>query len=75
MRAARYEDIDITDVSQEFVATAQAWFTAFAERENELRPLLGAEYDDRQKGRRELIQGTQEGLLQRLLVSATAPKG
>ena len=73
MRAARFEDVEVTDVTREFKATAQAWWDAFSERESEIRPLLGAEYDDRQKGRREMIAGAGEGLLQRVLVSGTAP--
>ena len=74
MRAARFEEVEVADVTTEFVATAQAWFEAFAAREEELRPLLRAEYDDRQKGRQEMIAGAEEGLLKRLLVGGTAPR-
>jgi hypothetical protein len=73
MRAARFEEVEVTDVTQDFIATTQTWFDAFAERESDLRPLLGTEYDDRQKGRQEMIDGVQAGLLQRLLVSGVAP--
>lgn len=73
MSAARFEDVEVTDITDGFVATAQAWFDAFAARQGELRPALGAAFDDRQKGRRDLIDAAGEGLLQRLLVSATAP--
>jgi cyclopropane fatty-acyl-phospholipid synthase-like methyltransferase len=73
MRAARFEDVEVVDVTPAFIATTQAWFDAFAERETELRPLLGTEYDDRQSGRLEMIEGAQEGLLQRLLVSGAVP--
>ena len=73
MHAARFEEVEVTDVTPDFITTTKAWFNAFVERESELRPLLATEYDDRQNGRREMIQGAQEGLLQRLLVSGTAP--
>ena len=73
MRAARFEDIELLDISKYFVSTAQAWYEAFTEREAEVRSVLGDQYDDRQKGRLELIEGAQNGLLQRFLVSGTAP--
>ena len=75
MEAAGFEAIEIRDVTEDFLATAQAWFDAFAARSRELRPVLGNEFDDRQKGRREMIAAASEGLLQRLLVSASAPHG
>lgn len=73
MEAAGFEAIEISDVTEDFTATAQAWFDAFAARARELRPVLRDEFDDRQKGRQEMIAGVGEGLLQRLLVSASAP--
>jgi len=74
MRAARFEEIEVADVTADFIATAQAWFEEFAAHEEELRPLLGAAYDDRQKGRQEMIAGAEEGLLKRLLVGGSAPR-
>jgi len=73
METAGFEAIEISDVTEDFTATAQAWFDAFAARERELRPVLRDEFDDRQRGRREMIAAVEEGLLQRLLVSASAP--
>jgi hypothetical protein len=73
METAGFEEIEITDVTADFIETAQAWFDGFAARERELRPLLGEELDDRQKGRQDMIAGSEEGLLQRLLVTAAAP--
>ena len=72
MEAAGFQAIEISDVTKDFMATAQAWFDAFAARKAELRPVLRNEFDDRQKGRKEMIAATDEGLLQRLLVSASA---
>jgi cyclopropane fatty-acyl-phospholipid synthase-like methyltransferase len=73
--AAGFEDIEIIDVTEDFIETARAWFKAFDARKRELRPLLRTEYDDRQKGRREMIAGAREGLLKRLIVSAKASSG
>jgi cyclopropane fatty-acyl-phospholipid synthase-like methyltransferase len=73
MRAAGFEEIEVVDVTKDFVKTAQSWFDAFAARARELRPLMPSEYDDRQKGRQEMIEGADQGLLQRLLVSAKTP--
>jgi hypothetical protein len=75
MESAGFREIEVTDVTEEFIETAQSWFDAFASRESELRPLLRDQFDDRQKGRRDMIIGTGEGLLRRLLVSATTPSG
>jgi len=75
MESAGFREIEVTDVTEDFIETAQAWFDAFAARERELRPLFCDQYDDRQKGRHDMIVGIGEGLLQRLLVSATAPYG
>jgi len=74
MEAAGFDAIEISDVTQDFTATAQAWFDAFASRARELRPVLRNEFDDRQKGRKEMIAAVDEGLIQRLLVSASAPR-
>jgi hypothetical protein len=73
--AAGFREIEVTDVTEEFIETAQSWFDAFASRERELRPLLCDQFHDRQKGRQDMLAATGEGLLQRLLVSATAPSG
>jgi cyclopropane fatty-acyl-phospholipid synthase-like methyltransferase len=75
MDAAGFEETEITDVTEDFIDTAGAWLHAFAERERELRPLLRNQFDDRQKGRREMIAGAREGLLKRLIVSAKASSG
>jgi hypothetical protein len=73
MEGAGLEAIEIIDVTEDFHATAQAWFDAFAARAAELRSVLRNDFDDRQKGRKEMIAAVDEGLLQRLLVSASAP--
>jgi len=73
--AARFEDIEVADVTKDFLETVQAWFDAFSANEAELRPLLGERFDERQQGRRDMIVATGQGLLQRLLVSARAPSG
>ena len=71
--AAGFEEIEVTDVTKDFVETVRAWFKAFNANEAELRPLLGERFDERQQGRRDMIDATGEGLLQRVLVSARAP--
>jgi len=75
MESAGFTEIEVTDVTADFIETTQSWFDAFAASEHELRPLCCDQFDDRQQGRRDMIVGTGEGLLQRLLVSATAPYG
>ena len=72
MEAARFESVEITDVTSSFLETARAWRDEFAEHESELREVIGLTWDERQKNRGELIRATEEGLLLRLLVSGTA---
>jgi len=73
MEAARFDAVEITDVTTSFLGTARAWHTEFAEHESELRDVIGPSWDERQRNRSKLIQATEEGLLSRLLVSGTAP--
>jgi hypothetical protein len=75
MQSAGFIEIEVIDVTENFLETAQSWFDAFAAREHELRPLLCDQFHDRQKGRQNMIAGTGEGLLRRSLISATAPSG
>lgn len=73
MTAARFEDIEVIDVTEAFLQTARAWQEAFVERETELKALIGTEWEERQLGRAAAIEGVEEGLLLRLLVTGTAP--
>jgi cyclopropane fatty-acyl-phospholipid synthase-like methyltransferase len=75
MEAAGFKGIEVIDVTNDFITTAQSWFDEFAVRERELKPVFANEFDERQKGRQDMIAAAGEGLLQRLLVSATAPSG
>jgi hypothetical protein len=73
MEAAGFEAIEVDDVTQDFIDTAEAWFKAFATRAVELRPLLGNEFDYRQRARQEMITAAGRGWLRRLLVTGTTP--
>jgi len=73
MEAAGFEEIEVSDVTPDFVSTAESWFKAFATRAAELRPLLGNEFDYRQRARQEMITAADRGWLRRLLVNGTAP--
>ena len=73
MEAAGFEAIEVDDVTQDFIDTAEAWLKAFATRAVELRPLLGNEFDYRQRARQEMITAAGRGWLRRLLVTGTTP--
>ena len=73
MEAAGFEAIEVGDVTQDFIEVVEAWFKAFATRAIELRPLLGNEFDHRQRARQEMISAANRGWLQRLLVNGAAP--
>ncbi len=72
MEAARFEAVEIMDVTSSFLETARAWRSEFAEHESELKDTVGPTWDERQRERGEIIQAIQEGLLVRLMVSGTA---
>jgi hypothetical protein len=72
MTAAGFEDVEVTDLTEEFATTAQAWFEEYNEHEDELRSLLGAEFDELCSNRGDMLGGLREGLLQRVLVAGTA---
>jgi cyclopropane fatty-acyl-phospholipid synthase-like methyltransferase len=73
MGTAGFEEVDVIDVTKDFIKTAQSWFDEFAAHARELRPLIPSEFDDRQRGRQEMVEGADRGLLRRLLVSAKTP--
>jgi hypothetical protein len=68
MTAAGFIDVEITDVTEEFLATARGWYTESGRHERQLRNILGDELDERQSHRRAMIGGVEEGLLRRVLV-------
>jgi hypothetical protein len=69
MNSAGFVDIEVTDVTQEFLDTARGWNREFARHERELRDVLGDELDELQAQCRARIRGAEEGLLHRVLVS------
>lgn len=69
MLAARFEEVQVTDVTNEFLDTARRWAAGFDEHDDELRDLVGPEWDERQRDRRRMLQAAEEGLLLRLLVT------
>jgi hypothetical protein len=71
--AAGFEEVESVDVTDQFAVTAKEWQREYMTHEAELRPLLGAEFDERCGDRRDLIDGIEEGLLERYLASGTKP--
>lgn len=74
MRQAGFTDIEVTDLTADFLATARAWVAESEAHADELRALLGDELDERLSDSRDKVRGAEEGLLQRLLVTATTPR-
>jgi hypothetical protein len=72
--AAGFVEVDATDVTDAFLVTARAWLSEWSKHEAELRPILGAELDERRSHREDLISGVEEGLLKRVLVTAVASR-
>jgi hypothetical protein len=69
MSSAGFVDVDVTDVTQDFLDTARGWNREFRRHERELRGILGHELDEIQSHCRARIRGVREGLLRRVLVS------
>jgi hypothetical protein len=75
MRRAGFADVVNTDVTAEFLETARAWLHWASKYEDQLRTALGDElFDQQQSDRRDLTQGIEGGLLQRVLVAGTSPE-
>ena len=72
--AAGFEDVESVDVTDEFAVTAKAWQREYTEHKAELRPVLGDEFDELCKDRRDLISGIEDGLLDRSLTSGKKPR-
>lgn len=69
MQKAGLRDVRIIDVTSEFLDTARAWLTEFSRHESDVKATLGgAEWEDRQASRRQIVAGIETGLLRRVLV-------
>lgn len=74
MAQAGFVDVEMQDVTREFVDTARSWHREYKENERELRELLGTEYDELYVNRVDMIRGVERNLLRRTLVVGTAPQ-
>ena len=73
MGAARFSDVSVTDVTDDFLGTARGWLTEFNRHETELKQVLGAQnWEDRQTDRAAMIDAVEAGLLRRYVVTGTA---
>ena len=70
MRAAGFEDVDIADVTPEYLETLTAWWDEWETESVELRRIVGDEdFTERQANRMRAIRAVHDGLLRRYLVS------
>ncbi len=72
MRRAGFTEIEVTDVTEDFLVAARGWLREYLAHEDELRATLGAVLEERIYDTRDKIRGIEEGLLQRLLVTGVA---
>ncbi len=73
MQKAHFADIEVSDLTSDFLITARSWHTQFSRHEADLKKVLGeARWEERQSSRAELLHAVEEGLLRRLLVSGRA---
>lgn len=71
---AGFTEIEVVDVSDDFLRAARGWLDELVAHQDDLRPTLGDELEERIHDSRDKVRGVEEGLLQRLLVTATAPR-
>ncbi len=70
MERAGFEDIDVADVTAEFLDVARLWQREYDRHADDLKRIIGEdELEDRQSDRAGLTRGIEEHLLQRVLVS------
>ena len=68
---AGFKSVVETDLSEDFLITARAWYEGRAKREVELRATFGNSwFEDRQADSRAMISAIEEGLLRRSLFVA-----
>jgi hypothetical protein len=74
MDAAGFEDVEVIDVTGEYLVTLTAWIREWDADSTELEQLMGVEeFAERQTRRRKALATARDGLLQRYLISATRP--
>jgi hypothetical protein len=74
LEAAGFVQIEVMDMTQDFLETARRWLTHASELDGELRSALGdVLFDEQQADRRSLITAVEEGLLCRALFVGTRP--
>ena len=74
MAAAGFESVELTDVSDEYLATSAAWVREWDAESVELEQLVGTDdFAERQTSRRQAIEAISDGLLGRYLISAIRP--
>ena len=73
MRRAGFVDIDVVDQTEQFRTTQAAWIDEWHQHRDVLVALHGEyDYETRQEERRNQLQVTEDGLLQRSLVVGTS---
>lgn len=74
MERVGFEDVDVTDVTPEFLDAARSWQAQYNRHEGELKRIIGEkEWEERQSDRARLMRGIEEGLLRRVLVWGRSP--
>jgi hypothetical protein len=69
--AAGFIGVEVIDLTEAFLETAQGWYEHTSELERELRVTVGdAEFDQQQSDRKGMITAIKEGLLSRALFVA-----
>jgi cupin superfamily acireductone dioxygenase involved in methionine salvage len=73
MRRAGFVDVDVVDQTEQFRTTQAAWIDEWHEHRDVLVALHGeSDYETRQQERRNQLQATEDGLLQRSLAVGAA---
>lgn len=74
LHTAGFVDIELDDISDEYVDTMTAWIREWDKESDALVELLGAnEFSERQTRRRHALDPITAGLLRRYMITATRP--
>lgn len=74
LQAVGFEDVELLDVTDEYLATLAAWAREWDTESPELEQLIGTDqFAAHQSRRRKALKTVQDGLLRRYLITAVRP--
>lgn len=74
LQAVSFEDVELIDVTDEYLSTLEAWICEWDTESIDLEQVIGTDqFAETQSRRRKALTTVQEGLLRRYLITAARP--